>query len=156
MTDNAVLIYFSTKNQPSKKPSYPSAFTGINPLHFKQEFLLLFFHNSNGTPEFTNCGILVGTYDGNLKRANMEQSMDLRKANTESSQDLRRANTKSYWKQNVNLSKRVRKDSVFLGLQGLLLGIFLMFCPLGNPLEQPYQPLENPVHPSSFTQINPI
>ena len=28
--------------------------------------------------------------------------------------------------------------------------------PSGNPLEQPCQPLENPVHPSSFTQITPI
>ena len=28
--------------------------------------------------------------------------------------------------------------------------------PLGNPLEQPCQPSENPVHPSSFTWINPI
>ena len=28
--------------------------------------------------------------------------------------------------------------------------------PLGNPWEQPCQPLENPVRPSSFTWINPI
>ena len=27
--------------------------------------------------------------------------------------------------------------------------------PSGNPSEQPDQPLENPVHPSSFTRINP-
>ena len=27
--------------------------------------------------------------------------------------------------------------------------------PSGNPSEQPCQPLENPVHPSSFTRINP-
>ena len=26
----------------------------------KKEVLLLFVHNSNGTPEFTECGILVG------------------------------------------------------------------------------------------------
>ena len=27
---------------------------------------------------------------------------------------------------------------------------------LGNPLEEPCQPLDNTIHPSSFTQINPI
>ena len=29
-------------------------------------------------------------------------------------------------------------------------------APSGNPLEQPCQSLENPVHPSSFTRINPV
>ena len=29
-------------------------------------------------------------------------------------------------------------------------------CSEGNPLEQSCQPLENPVHPSSFTLINPV
>ena len=30
------------------------------PFYFKSEVLLLFLHNSHGTPEFTNCGILAG------------------------------------------------------------------------------------------------
>ena len=33
---------------------------------------------------------------------------------------------------------------------------FQMALPLGNPSEQPYHPLENPAHPSSFTWINPV
>ena len=33
---------------------------------------------------------------------------------------------------------------------------FLRALPLGNPSKQPCQPLENPVHSSSFTRINPI
>ena len=36
---------------------------------------------------------------------------------------------------------------------------FSKFCgapALRNPLEQPCQPLENPVHPSSFTWVNPV
>ena len=57
-----------------------------------------------------------------LRKANTEPSVDLRKANTEPSVNFRRANTETYWKKNVNLSKRVRKDRVFLGLAGLLLG----------------------------------
>ena len=33
---------------------------------------------------------------------------------------------------------------------------FPQALPLGNPSEQPCQPSENLVHPSSFTWINPI
>ena len=44
----------------------------------------------------------------------------------------------------------------FLGLAGLLLGISLWLCPMEIPWEQPCQPSENPVHPSSFTWINPF
>ena len=32
---------------------------------------------------------------------------------------------------------------------------FPQASPLGNPSEKPFQPSENPVHPSSFTWINP-
>ena len=49
-----------------------------------------------------------------FRRANMEPSMDFRTANTELSMRFRRANTETYWKSNVNLSKRVGKDGVFL------------------------------------------
>ena len=61
--------------------------------------------------------------------ANTEPSMDFRKANTELSMHFRRASTKIYWKYSVNLSKRVRRDEVFFGLAGLLLGIFLGLRP---------------------------
>ena len=47
-------------------------------------------------------------------------------------------------------------DGVFLGLAGLLLGISLGLRPREISSEQPCQPSENPVHPSSFTWINPI
>ena len=62
----------------------------------------------------------------------------------------------SYFKQNVNQSKRVGMDGVFLGLAGLLLGISLKLRPWEIPSEQPCQPSENPVHPSSFNWITPF
>ena len=63
----------------------------------------------------------------------------------------------SYFEQNLNPSKRVGMDGVFLSLAGLLLGILeFRTLPSGNPSEQPCQPEENPVHPSSFTWINPL
>ena len=67
--------------------------------------------------------------EGKLRRANTEPSVDFRKANTEPSVHFRRANTETYWKYNVNLSKRVRKDGVFPGLAWLLLGISLGLRP---------------------------
>ena len=57
-----------------------------------------------------------------FRRANTEPSVDFRKANTEPSVHFRRANRETYLKSNLNLIKRVRKDRVFLGLAGLLLG----------------------------------
>ena len=60
---------------------------------------------------------------------------------------------KTYLKYYVNLSKRVRKDRIFLGLVGLLRGISRGAKPEGNPEEQPCQPEKNPVLPDSFTQI---
>ena len=72
--------------------------------------------------------------EGNLSRANMEPSVnfrmankkpsvDFRKANTEPSVHFRRANMETYQKLNVNLSKRVGKERVFLRLAGLFLGM---------------------------------
>ena len=46
-----------------------------------------------------------------FRRANTELFLVFRKANTEPSVHFRRANPEVYWKWNVNLSKRVRKDS---------------------------------------------
>ena len=48
-------------------------------------------------------------------------------------------------------------DVVFLGLAGLLLRNFPRALPSGNPLEQPCQPLENPVPPLllGLTQYSP-
>ena len=70
-----------------------------------------------------------------FRRANTEQSMDVRKANTNLSMLFRRANTETYYKRNVNLSKRVGKDGAFLGLVWLFLGISLVLCPFGNQLK---------------------
>ena len=72
-----------------------------------------------------------------FRRANTEPSVDFRKANTEPSLDFRRANTETYQKQNVNLSKRVGKDMVFLGLAGLILGISLGLSPWEIPRSSP-------------------
>ena len=68
-----------------------------------------------------------------FRRANREPSVDLRKANTEPSVHFRKANTETYWKKNVNMSKRVGKDRVFLGLAGLPLWISLVICPRKTP-----------------------
>ena len=62
----------------------------------------------------------------------------------------------SYFKQNVNPSKRVGMDAVFPWAGRDAPRNFLWASPSGNPSEQPCQPSENPVHPSSFTWINPV
>ena len=55
---------------------------------------MLFFHNSNGTSEFPDCGNLVGAdCIGNLRWANTEPSMHFRKTNTDPSMHFRKANT---------------------------------------------------------------
>ena len=100
--------------------------------YFKQVVLLLFFHNSNGQHNSPSVEFWWQKIEGNLRwankepsmhflRVNTEPSMDFRKPNTEPSMHVRRANTETYQKKNVNLSKRVRKDGVFLGLAGQLL-----------------------------------
>ena len=53
----------------------------------------------------------------------------------------------SYFKYNVNPSKRVKMDGVFLGLAGLLLGIFLGFCSLEIPWSRPASPRKTPSIP---------
>ena len=70
----------------------------------------------------------------------MEPSVDFRKANTEPYVNFRRASTETYRKYNVNLSKRVGKDRVFLGLAGLLLGISLGLRPQEIPRSSPASP----------------
>ena len=60
-----------------------------------------------------------------------------------------------YQTQNVNLNKRVGKDRVSLAGKAAPQD-FPCASPSGNLLEQPCQPSENPVLPSSLTQINPI
>ena len=66
---------------------------------------------------------------------------------------LRRANTKSYKKKNVNLSKRVRKDRVFLGLAGLLLGISLWLCPRKIPCSSPASHWKTPSFPPLLLRL---
>ena len=86
---------------------------------------MLFFHNSNGQQNSPSVEFWWEKIEGNLRwantepsmhfrRANTEPSMHYRKANTEPSMHYRRANTETYYKYNVNLSKRVWKDGVFL------------------------------------------
>ena len=51
--------------------------------YFKRKVLLLFLHNSHGTSEFTDGEFRWEKIEGNLRRANMEPSLDFRRANTE-------------------------------------------------------------------------
>ena len=51
-------------------------------------------HNSYGTPEFFDCGNLVGAdWMGNLRWADTEPSMHFRESNTDLSVHFRKANT---------------------------------------------------------------
>ena len=113
--------------------------SGVSRLLCKKSNKISYLKYNSPTVEFWQEKI-----KGNLRRANTKPSVDFRKANTDLSVHLRRANTETYQKYNINLSKIVRKDRVFLRLAGLLFGI---------SLGQPCQPLENPVIPSSFSQI---
>ena len=60
----------------------------------------------------------------------------------------------SYFKYNVNPSKRVKMARFFLGLAGLLLRISLGLCPWKFPRSSPASPQKNPVHHSCCTWIN--
>ena len=54
---------------------------------------MLFLHNSYSTPEFTDCGNLVGAdWMENLRWCNTEPSMHLRETNTDPSMHFRKAN----------------------------------------------------------------
>ena len=53
----------------------------------------------------------------------------------------------SYFKENVNPSKRVRMDGVFLGLAGLLFGISLRLHPWEIPQTSPDSPCKTPFIP---------
>ena len=83
----------------------------------------------------------------------MEPSVDFRKANTEPSVHFRKANRETYQKQNVNLSKRVGKDRVFLGLAGLLLGISLGLRPREIPQSSPASPWKTPSLPPLLLRL---
>ena len=74
------------------------------------------------------------------RKAKTEPSMNFLRANTEPPVHFRRANTETYYKNNVNLSKRVGKDRVFLGLAGLLLRISFGLCPREIPRSRPASP----------------
>ena len=55
---------------------------------------MLFLHDSYGTPEFPNCGNLVGTdWMEDLRWANMEPTMHFRETNTDLPVHFRKANT---------------------------------------------------------------
>ena len=53
----------------------------------------------------------------------------------------------SYFKYNVNPSKRVKMDEVFVGLAGLLLEISLGLCPWEIPQSSPAIPRKTPSIP---------
>ena len=128
-------------------------------------------HQNSPTVEFGQEKI-----EGNLRRAKTEPSLEVRRAITEPSVDFRKANTKlsmhfwranteTCWKKNVNPSKRVGKDRVFLGLPGLLLGIslglaglLLGICLRLRLWEIPWSSPASPrkTLPSSFTYVNPV
>ena len=91
-------------------------------------YLYIYIQNMHSISNRKFCCFYV-----DFRRANIEPFLDFRIANTEPSVYLRRANRETYWKQNLNLSKRVGKDRVFLGLAGLLLGISLGLCPREIP-----------------------
>ena len=55
-----------------------------------------------------------------------------------------------YFKYNVNPSKILRMDKVFLGLAGLLLKISLGLCPREIPRSSSASPWETPSIPSLF------
>ena len=110
--------------------------------------LKLFFYKSNGQKSSPSVGFWWEKIEGNLSRANMELfmnfmtantelSMDFRKAVTEPPMHFRRANGETCQKQNVNLTKRVGKCSVFLGLAGLLLRISIGLRPQEIPRSSP-------------------
>ena len=61
----------------------------------------------------------------------------------------------SYFKQNVNPSKKVGMDGGFPWAGRAASRDFPRALPSANPSEQPCQPSENPFHTSSFTWINP-
>ena len=88
-----------------------------------------------------------------FRRANMEPSVHFRKANTEPSVYFRRANTETYQKQNKNLSKRVGKDRVFLGLVGLLPRISLWLRPQEIPRSRPASPRKTPSFPPLLLRL---
>ena len=126
--------------------------------------MLLFFHTSNGQQNSPSVEFLWEKIEGNLRRAhtepfmhfrraNREPSMDFRKVNMEPSMHFRRANTETYWKYNVNLSKRVGKDGVFLGLAELLLRISLRLRPREIPRSSTASPRKTPSFPPILLRL---
>ena len=120
-------------------------------------FIIAIVHQNSPTVEF-----LQEKIEGNLRRANTELSVDFRRANTEPSVDFRkanmdpsvnfrRANTETYC--NVNLSKRVGKDRVFLGLAGLLLRISIGLRPREIPRSSPASPRKTPSFPPRLLRL---
>ena len=122
-------------------------------------FIIAMVHQNSPTVEF-----LQEKIEGNLTRANTEPSVDFRRANTEPSVDFRKTNTEpsvnfrsanreTYWKWNVNLSKRVGKDRVFLGLAWLLLGISLGLRLWEIPRSSPASPWKTPSFPPLLLRL---
>ena len=116
-------------------------------------YIIDMVHQNSPTVEF-----LQDKIEGNLRRANTEPSVDFRRANTEPSVDFRKANTG----QSVNFRRantetycksesKSRKGQGFPRAGRAAPRDFPRALPSRNPSEQPCQPSENPVLPSSFT-----
>ena len=95
-------------------------------------FIIAMVHQNSPAVEFWQEKI-----EGNLRRANTEPSEDFRRTNTEPSVDLRKANTEG--RGFLRAGRAAPRD-------------FPRVSTLGIPSEQPCQPSENPVLPSSFNQ----
>ena len=123
--------------------------------------MIAMVHQNSPTVEFWQEKI-----DGPLRRADTEPSADFKRANTELSVYFRKANTEPIHKNKHRSygSKLVGKRSPecpehrtgFPRSGRAAPRDCNQALPSGNPLEQPCQPLKNPIHPFSFTWINPI
>ena len=121
---------------------------------------MLFLHHRQGTSEFPVYAFQEGQYGFRRANTNSGGPIQIHQGQYETvygfeegqyetvygfeEGHFRRANTETYQKQNVNLSTRVRKDRVFLGLAGLLLRISLRLCPREIPRSSSASPQTTP------------
>ena len=104
---------------PSKRP-----FLTFSAMYYtiQSDILVLFFHNSYGTPEFPDCGNLAGAdWMENLRWGDTKPSMHFRETNTDPSMHFRKANT--------DLSMHFRKANTEFLLPVLLPTLFTISLP---------------------------
>ena len=104
-----------------------SKFQADQTFYFKYDILVLFLHNSYGTPEFPNGGKLEGTdWMESLRWDNTEPSIYLRKTNTDLSVYSRKANT--------NLFMHFMKAKTEFWVSNLLPALLIVLLPSLLPL----------------------